>query len=147
MTESLETRLVHLRSVLKGHWQSWAEEKGWPFVANGATMCRFTAAFLSDVLGWEWRAAGGDPTYKGDKAGFFDGETWHGHFWVTNGRQIIDLTANQFGAEEIVLTTVDDSRYRANYTQMELDNALYEVEDRVDEWLGAYYAAHPVEPA
>lgn len=145
--DELMERLVHLRTELKGFWQQWADEKKLPFAANGKTMCRFTSAFLSDVLGWEWRVAGGDPTYKGDKAGFFDGDTWQGHYWVTNGRQIIDLTANQFGAEEIVVTTVDDPRYRANYTPMELDNAMCEVEDRVDEWLGEYYAAYPPVPA
>lgn len=142
-----DEKLVELRKVLQGLWARWGEEKGMAFVTNGATMCRFTSAFLSDVLGWEWRVAGGDPKYRGDEAGFFDGQMWQGHYWVTNGQQIIDLTANQFGADEIVVTSMEDPRYRANFTPREVDNALCEVEDRVDEWLNEYYAAYPPTPA
>jgi hypothetical protein len=141
--DDLRPQLERLREVLKSFWARWAEEKGRPEAATGATMCRFTSGFLSEVLGWNWRVQGGDPNHYGEDAGFFDGTTWQGHYWVSDGQRIVDLTANQFGAEEIVITSVDDPRYRVNYTPAELADALYEVEDRVEDWLDEYYAVNP----
>jgi hypothetical protein len=48
-----------------------------------------------------------------------DGE-WHGHFWVTGGDPdsddglVVDLSADQFGHEEVVVTGAADPRYREN---------------------------------
>lgn len=141
--DELMPQLIRLRKELVVFWKQWADERDMPTAATGASMCRFTSAFLSDVLGWNWRVQGGDPLHVNDEAGFFDGDTWHGHYWVSDGHRIVDLTANQFGAEEIVVTTVRDPRYRANFTPAEIANALYEVEHRVADWLDTYYAAHP----
>lgn len=143
MTDNeLAVKLVALRPVLEAFWAQWAEERGMPAAATGASMCRFTSAFLSDVLGWEWKVEGGYAQHPGEAAGFFDGVAWHGHYWVTDGRRVVDLTANQFGAEAILVTTVEDARYRANYSPAEVADALYYVEDRVEEWLGEYYKAN-----
>ena len=54
--------------------------------------------------------AGGERVYcfKADQyvgnGGFFDGVVWRAHYWVTDGKRIVDLTANQFGAAPIVVT-------------------------------------------
>lgn len=131
---ALLKRLTVLRSALEGFWADWALERAHPTAATGATMCRFTSAFLAMELDGPWRIAGGESGRQdGDEAGFFDGENWHAHYWVTDGLQIVDLTANQFGAEPII-TTVDDLRYVENYTRVEIEDALQHVADSVDQW-------------
>ena len=77
-------------------------------VASG--MCRFTAEFLqrnASKLGLAgWRVCGGERGWKGP-----DGE--HTHFWLSDGRMILCLTADQFGGDagEVTLTTTDDPRF------------------------------------
>jgi hypothetical protein len=135
MTDAeLHPRLIVLRTALEGYWAAWAEEKGRPEAASGATMCRFTAAFLVELLGWPWRVAGGDDYGDDNLGGFFDGTEWHAHYWVTDGLRIIDLTANQFGGPPIVLTNVNDARYSENYEQEDLEDALPHVAVRATQW-------------
>jgi hypothetical protein len=89
----------------------------------------------------EWRVEGGwgveavsvtmpDGTPRQDAVGFVDAAAWpggmvdrdgvwRGHFWVTGrasdgGRVIVDLTADQFGWEDVVVEAADDPRYRSN---------------------------------
>lgn len=142
MTEvELGAVLTVLRTALEGYWAAWAKEKNRPEVATGATMCRFTAPFLVRILGKKWYVAGGQANFAGDPAGFFDGKKWHGHYWVTDGERIVDLTAHQFGAEPIVLTTSADPRYSANYTKGELREAQQHVSIRARKWAQLYRAA------
>jgi hypothetical protein len=141
--EKLLPQLALFRQALEGFWRQWAEEKNRPNAASGATMCRYSAAFVSDLLGWGWRVKGGAPHHDGDSAGFFDGSAWHPHHWVSDGYWIVDLTADQFGADKIIVTTVSDPRYRPNYTQEELEEAMSHVEDRVEAWVDSYIAEHP----
>lgn len=103
-------------------------------------MCRFTAAFLVLVLGWDWTVEGGEPSYPGEQAGFFDGKTWHAHYWVTDGERIVDLTANQFGAEPLIVTSADDERYQENYSYDELAEALHHVNSRARQWAEEFAA-------
>lgn len=133
-------QLVLLRQALEGFWQQWAQEKNRPEAASGATMCRYTAVFVSDLLGWGWRVKGGAPHYDGEAGGYFDGVTWHPHYWVSDGYCVVDLTADQFGGERITVTTVSDPRYQENYSPEELEEALSHVEDRVESWVDMYIA-------
>jgi hypothetical protein len=43
--------------------------------------------------------------------GFYSGAQWEGHAWVVSGDIIIDITADQFGCDPIVITTISDTRY------------------------------------
>ncbi|WP_348534815.1 hypothetical protein [Hyphomicrobium sp. D-2] len=45
--------------------------------------------------------------------GFFDGSRWQAHAWATCGGLIVDITADQFGADDVIVTPQDDPRYRA----------------------------------
>jgi hypothetical protein len=103
--------------------------------------CRGVAAGVAVILAERypecfWRVAGGFGIEYGDEASpdlveFVDGECfpggmvngageWHGHFWVTGGDPdsdeglIVDLSADQFGHGPVVVTQIEDPRYREN---------------------------------
>ncbi|NTF17009.1 hypothetical protein G6L37_01020 [Agrobacterium rubi] len=103
--------------------------------------CRGVAAGVELILremfpDCYWRVAGGFGveycTDRPDNLGDFadldlfpggmvnDDDEWHGHFWVTGGDPdgdegvIVDLSADQFGHEPIVVTDSADVRYREN---------------------------------
>jgi hypothetical protein len=144
MTDAeLMERLPVLRTALEGFWAEWAQEKGRPDVAKGASMCRFTALFLAKVLGWRFDVVGGAPLYEGDSAGYFDGVQWHPHYWVTDGERIIDLTADQFGAKPLAIVRVSDARYVTNYTEDELEEALQHVRLRANDWARQFRLQSP----
>jgi hypothetical protein len=142
----LLSRLKLLRGALVGYWAAWAEEKGRPDAASGSTMCRFTAVFLVRVLGWPWRIEGGEPFAPGDASGFFDGTGWQAHYWVADGKRIVDLTAHQFGASPIVITTVGDPRYSENYSEEELEAAVHHVTVRARHWAADFQRRHTTFP-
>ncbi len=112
--------------------------KGAPLTTG---FCRGVAAGIAVILAEAypdcfWRVAGGFGIEYGteaasDLAGFVDGECfpggmidaageWHGHFWVTGGDPesdeglIVDLSADQFGHDPVVVTQIEDPRYREN---------------------------------
>jgi len=43
--------------------------------------------------------------------GFYSGARWEGHAWVISGEIIVDITADQFGGDPVVITSVSDARY------------------------------------
>jgi len=45
--------------------------------------------------------------------GFFTGNRWESHAWVLSSAWIIDITADQFGADPVTVAPCDDERYRA----------------------------------
>lgn len=81
--------------------------------------CGRTSLFLRDVLRHEGYSAewvSGTP-YAGESnapvsaSGYFTGFRWEGHAWVVSGKNIVDITADQFGCDPIVITSVEDNRY------------------------------------
>lgn len=103
-------------------------------------MCRYGALFLSEILKEKtndlWYVEGGStwpPFYKTGGFKTKEGE-WKGHYWATNGSIIVDIAAKQFGEEEVIITSRDDSRYESNYTKKELKRDLSFVKDTVKEW-------------
>lgn len=139
----LPNRLVVVRGALEGYWAAWAIERSRPSAATGESMCRFTSAFLVLILGNQWWVGGGEPYATGKAGGFFDGTTWHAHYWITDGEFIVDLTANQFGAPAIVFTSTEDSRYFENCTEFELAESLHHVQHRAQEWAKHFQDLHP----
>ncbi|HWK32476.1 MAG TPA: hypothetical protein VNR51_02185 [Hyphomicrobium sp.] len=45
--------------------------------------------------------------------GFFAGGRWQSHAWVRSGDWIVDITADQFDADPVVVTPACDPRYGA----------------------------------
>lgn len=70
-------------------------------------MCRKTARAMLAMLGegaGGWRAVAGGMRMP-------DGKAWRDHAWISNGRHILDFTADQFGHAEIICCAADDGRY------------------------------------
>ncbi|MBK0024510.1 hypothetical protein IAE29_24935 [Ochrobactrum sp. S46] len=62
----------------------------------------------------EWASGtpyAGKGSLSGAARGFYTGMQWEGHAWVVSGDIVIDITADQFGCDPIVITTVFDTRY------------------------------------
>jgi hypothetical protein len=112
-----------VRSFLEPVWPLWHQRSGRPVpTPASAGTCGRSSLFLRDVLRLEgfcaeWtignphRADGGE---IGTSEGFFTGMRWESHAWVSCLGMIIDVTADQFGADAIIVTTEPDARYRAN---------------------------------
>lgn len=82
----------------------------------GGGYCRSEHLVASDVLKPEQCAAlasASEPmsTLHGDCRVTPEGQVFGIHYWLEKDGVILDLTADQFGHEAIVMTTVDDARY------------------------------------
>lgn len=139
--------LVAIRAFLSQQWIEWGHERNRSITTKGEGMCRFSSAFLLGYLGKGWQFVGGYPSefHWGKQRmidrpkGFFDGSQWHAHHWITNGKVIIDLTASQFGAEEIIVTPESDKRFGSTFMMpSEIKDALRDVRDRAALWLKEY---------
>jgi len=104
--------LIEVRKFLEEKWKEWRSTRNIP--DEGAkNMCKFSSVFLQEILGDDWDVVGGyaDPTefdpdvINNMPGGFFDGKDYHGHMWIESGDALIDLTADQFGAASIIMTT------------------------------------------
>jgi len=104
-------------------------------------MCRLTSAFL--VLFFSARGdsvvvCGGEPCHN-DAGGYLkpNGE-WAGHYWIDLDGQVVDLTAEQFGGEKIVMTSPGFLPYRQNIFNGELDDIMFHAENTAHDWFVAY---------
>ncbi|PSB55038.1 hypothetical protein C7B77_16320 [Chamaesiphon polymorphus CCALA 037] len=63
---------------------------------------------------------------------FFD------HCWLQTEDAIVDITADQFGAQKIIITTVGDSRYSQNLTERDLQKHIPRLSRRPNQWLSQW---------
>ncbi len=108
------------RVFIEPVWHRWHQSEGRtvPQPPSRHT-CGRTSLFLREVLRHEGHHAewmSGTPYVGGSGApdaacGFYSGSRWEGHAWVISGKIIVDITADQFGGEPIVVTSVSDARY------------------------------------
>lgn len=142
----LEVRLQTIRDFLVPLWVEWGELRGKVVTDKGEGMCRFTAAFLAQALGDGWKFTGGHPDMldthalrwvdRPDGGGFKSAQgQWHGHHWVYKDDLIVDLAAAQFDESDVIITSIEDSRYRATLDKQEVQEALRDVKKRTGDWL------------
>lgn len=108
------------RLFIEPVWQHWHQSRGHT-VSHPMSRytCGRTSLFLRDVLRHEGHPAewmSGTPYAGGSCApdtacGFYSGTRWEGHAWVISGKIIVDITADQFGDNPIVMTSISDTRY------------------------------------
>lgn len=120
---------VSVRGFIEPIWHEWHRASGGPppKVAAAST-CGRSSLFLVEVLHHagldaEWQSGTPRLSEAGPELGpygFFTGRRWESHAWVRCGAHIIDITADQFGADRIIVTAADDARYRVG----ERDTAL-----------------------
>lgn len=111
------TQLAHeVRAFLEPQWEQWYHKAGSPegrrTISEGT--CGRSSRFLYEVLkaeGYDAEMAFGSPVEC--DCGFNAPEGWKGHVWVEvrDPACLIDLTADQFGAAAVIVTTRDDPRY------------------------------------
>lgn len=120
-------------------------------------MCRFSALtavpLLKSRFPGTWRVVGGTPDRDiGSDARIPAGKgglrapdgSWHGHYW-TLGRHrgvdlIVDLTADQFGHESVVVTEASDPRYCRSLRHWAVRQHLIDVAERAILWAAAFEA-------
>ena len=109
------------RAFLEPAWVRWRQASGEPIPAIASHhTCGRSSLFLRDALRLEGHSAewvNGIPRFAeaGKEIGpfgFFSGTRWESHAWVMSGNLILDITADQFGADPVIVTSVSDARYR-----------------------------------
>jgi hypothetical protein len=109
------------RAFLKPAWVRWQHAHGEPIAeVLSSNTCGRSSLFLRNVLraeGFPAEWANGTPRLSEDGPdigpfGFFTGHRWESHAWVVSGDLILDITADQFGAPPVIVTSVSDERYR-----------------------------------
>ncbi|MDQ2089623.1 hypothetical protein [Marimonas arenosa] len=109
-----------MRAFLEPHWAVWHARTGSPegrrTLSEGT--CGRSSRFLCEVLrrdGFEAELVFGSPVEC--DCGFRTEAGWKGHGWVLvrEPARIVDLTADQFGAAPVIVTGIDDPRYRAGH--------------------------------
>lgn len=110
------------RTFLEPFWVRWRQSRSEPVPAiPSAHTCGRSSLFLRNALRLEeypaeW--ANGIPRNAEERAelgpfGFFSGWRWESHAWVVSGDHILDITADQFGADPVIVTSLSDARYRS----------------------------------
>ena len=111
-------------------------------------MCRHTTLFLLQLLklagDTTWKVAGGFVNYRDEPGVFEKSGHWGQHWWLESGDRLLDLTADQVGWENVVLTTVDDPRY-CRKPELSLKKFVSTLERTVAQWRGeptSFWMAH-----
>ena len=112
-------------------------------------MCRYTSIFLKILLSSKnqrCQLEAGRPPEKmlnGTQEGRFGFCTSYGaffdHCWLRTENRIIDLTADQFGAQKIIITSVGDTRYSQNLEENDLRKDIIKLSRRPKHWLRKWY--------
>jgi hypothetical protein len=135
------------RNFLEPRWLSLHQSWGEPLVEKPSRyMCRYTSIFLKEVLNAatpeSWRLVAGRPVrqeQEGTEAGGFGFCTSSGlffdHCWVQSVDLIVDLTADQFGADAVIITPVKDCRYHPNLEEVDFYQDIAKLYHRPAKWL------------
>lgn len=120
MLDEIQNIALTARQFIEPVWHHWHQSRC-RTVPNPTSRytCGRTSLFLRDVLRHEGHHAewmSGTPYARGSGApdaacGFYSGTRWEGHAWVISGDTIIDITADQFGGDPVLITSVSDTRY------------------------------------
>ena len=118
--EEIERLAADVRAFLEPHWAAWHARAGSPegrrTLSEGT--CGRSSVFLVGVLreaGFKARAAFGSPVEC--DCGYRTERGWKGHGWVVVDAPaaIVDVTADQFGDDAVIVTEPDDPRYREGH--------------------------------
>ncbi len=135
------------RKFLEPRWfslhQLWGDSQVEPL---SKFMCRYTSIFLKTVLNVNihpsWRLVAGRPIFSDDEGtekGCFGFCTSDGfffdHCWVQSGDLIVDITADRFGKDEVVITLAGDPRYFPNLEEADFCGDIKKLSHRPEKWL------------
>jgi hypothetical protein len=147
MPQDLLDLCSQARQFLEPRWlqlhQSWGDSQ--PETIS-KYMCRYTSIFLKAILNEgacsSWRLVAGRPIakeYEGTEKGCFGFRTSNGlffdHCWVQSSDLIVDITADQFEGEAIIITSISDLRYSPNLEEADFNDAITRLSHRPEQWL------------
>ena len=151
MSQELLSLCREARTFLEPRWsmlhKSWGELQP---NAPSQYMCRYTSIFLKTMLEiyshQSWQLVAGKPLSReveGIQDGLFGFCTTNGlffdHCWVQSVDLIVDLTADQFGAKAIVITSISDPRYHPNPEAVALRSEIDKLSHQSDKWLQEWF--------
>lgn len=112
---------VSCRAFLESVWPSWHAERGTSPAILSMWTCSRSSLFLQRVLREDFSVAATwvtgcphDTDGQPFPAGFYNGHDWQGHSWVVANGFIVDITADQFGLDPVVILPGDDARYQTS---------------------------------
>ncbi len=118
--EAILAIATDVRAFLEPIWHDWHSAWGGdaPAIASENT-CGRSSLFLQRALidagfAAEWATGVPSPDRPEQPAGLFDGRIWRSHSWVECEGFVVDVTADQFGAEPVTVCPIDVKRYRRN---------------------------------
>lgn len=161
----LKDELQDIRTLLSEHWINWKNDNNYTMDDDDTPsrdMCRFTSVFLYRWLienypEEDWKIRGGiadrrlvknpDPAFTHEPYGGYQCHgIWFGHFWVEGDKNIIDLTADQFDGDEIIITDLNDPRYKCNMADCELLDAMIFGSEDAHEWFNEWKSSQGLKP-
>lgn len=137
--DSQRQALTRFREFLSACWD-WSHEVHYSTGFNRKEkkpeihctyMCRHTSVLLQELIcsvDPGWKVAGG---WMSDSAHPADPN--QPHCWLVRGSSLVDLTAEQFGWDSVVITTTDDPRYRSTLLRLPTARNL---KTTLDQWKG-----------
>ncbi len=134
-----EARHAELRA-----WHECARDTPYPHSLPSGGMCRWTSIVLAKVLrdatGHPWRLAGGEPwPPRLPTGGMRDPSgAWRGHYWVECGDALVDVAADQFGHDAVIVERGVHPLHDANYTPAEIRGHVADSKVTADLWLRAW---------
>lgn len=131
----------NFRTFLEPIWEDWKLKTGRPIGGDlvvSENMCGFTSAFTSIALaeqdGRVWRVAGGWPKSGGGVT--CPNQKLNSHFWtVSDDGIVVDLTADQFGMSNIIVTKQHDPRYIESFTDERVSRYMPYLMPLAEEWI------------
>ncbi len=153
-TADLVTIATSARHFLEPCWltahQSW--EDGIPTPLS-CWMCRYSSLFLTHVLlehKLPCQIVAGRPQQSangGSDAGIWANGIWNDHCWVhcwlEHQQFILDVTADQFGYDPVIVSDALDQRYQANLSEQDMAPALAKLSRRPLAWFAAWIGIEP----
>lgn len=140
-TARIEQLATSARAFLIPHWRQWHKDWGPPAPSIlSQWTCVRSSLFLSAVLlEAETHATIESGVPDAEKPfGFRKNDGWTSHAWVRCGGLIVDITADQFGGPNVLLTDSADARYRAGDNELSVlaptDSARREAHRLLVEW-------------
>ncbi len=149
IAENLIHDLEEYRHFLEDMWHRTHKE--WDKMPDilSTHMCRYTCLFLQHVLqkdkGISAQIVTGCPQEilngtRDGQYGFQDKKgNWHDHSWLVINDIIVDLTADQFGADPIIITSSMGSKYNPSHDQTAFAARVEKLEKRANQWIEFYY--------
>jgi len=69
---------------------------------------------------------------------------WKDHYWLSNGAVLVDITADQFGWDAVLISRADDERYLENWAKKSVIGHMDGVKLRSTNWRRDWLEQHPL---